>query len=438
MTIAIIGLGYVGLTLALALADKGIKVLGVEINPDAYTKLSKGIPTRNELGIDKYLKRNLGKNFNVFLNLDNLPEKPTVYIICVPTPIKNNLPNTDHLIKATKSIGKSMSGDELIIVRSTSPVGTTRKTIIPILEIELKNRNITSPINIVFAPERTAEGVALKELNKLPQIIGGINEDSSLKAKKLFRKLTPTVIQVSSLESAEMIKLIDNSFRDVRFAYANEIMLLCEKIGVDAHECITNSNTDYSRNNIPLPSPGVGGPCLSKDSYLLAGSQDTLKFLPNHQSLILAGRLVNESIPSIIAKKIKDQIKTHLLKDKVKIFVMGFAFKGEPETDDIRNSSTVDLVKDLLNVHEVYGHDPIVSQNVLESLNVIPTTIEDGFNNADCVIITNNHKFYRKLDIMSLLKKSSNPCLFVDCWRLFNKKIFQDNKSIIYSGIGVD
>ena len=437
MTIAIIGLGYVGLTLALALADKGIKVLGVEINPDAYTKLSKGIPTRNELGIDKYLKRNLGKNFNVFLNLDNLPEKPTVYIICVPTPIKNNLPNTDYLIKATKSIGKSMSGDELIIVRSTTPVGTTRKTIIPVLEIELKNRNITNPINIVFAPERTAEGIALKELNKLPQIIGGINEDSSLKAIKLFRKLTPTIIQVSSLESAEMIKLIDSSFRDVRFAYANEIMLLCEKIGVDAHECITNSNTDYSRNNIPLPSPGVGGPCLSKDSYLLAGSPDTLKFLPNQQSLILAGRLVNESIPSIIAKKIKDQIKTHLLKDKVKIFVMGFAFKGEPETDDIRNSSTVDLVKDLLNMYEVFGHDPVVSNEVLESLSVIPSNLEDGFKDADCVIIMNNHKNYRNLDILTLLERSSKPCIFVDCWRLYDKKIFEKNKSVIYSGIGI-
>ena len=438
MTVAVIGLGYVGLTLALVLADKGIKISGVEINPDVYTKLSKGIPTRNEFGIDKYLKRNLGKNFNVFLNLDTLSEKPTTYIICVPTPIKNNVPNMDHLIRATQSIGKSMSGDELIIVRSTSPVGTTRKTIIPVLETELKNRGITSHINIVFAPERTAEGVALKELTELPQIIGGINEESSLKAVKLFRKLTSTVIQVSSLESAEMIKLIDNSFRDVRFAYANEIMLLCEKVGVDVHECITNSNTEYSRNNIPLPSPGVGGPCLSKDSYLLAGNPDTLKFLPNNQSLILSGRLVNESIPSILATKIKEQIKTHIPKDKIKIFVMGFAFKGEPETDDIRNSSTVDLVKDLLNVHEVHGHDPIVSQNVLESLNVVPATIEDGFKNADCVIITNNHKFYEKLDITSLLKKSSNPCLFVDCWRLFDKKVFQDNKSIIYSGIGVD
>ena len=437
MTIAIIGLGYVGLTLALALADKGVKVLGIEINPDVYTKLSKGIPTRNESGLDKYLKRNLGKNFNVFLNLDNLPEKPTVYIICVPTPIKNNLPNMDHLIKATKSIGKSMSGDELVIVRSTSPVGTTRKTIIPVLETELKNRNIINPINIVFAPERTAEGIALKELNKLPQIIGGINEDSALKAIKLFRKLTPTIIQVSSIESAEMIKLIDNSFRDVRFAYANEIMLLCEKVGVDVHECITNSNTEYSRNNIPLPSPGVGGPCLSKDSYLLAGSHDTLKFLPNQQSLILAGRLVNESIPSIIAKKIKDQIKTHLLKDKIKIFVMGFAFKGEPETDDIRNSSTVDLVKDLLNVYEVYGHDPVVSNEVLKSLSVIPSNLEDGFKDADCVIIMNNHKNYRKLDILSLLKKSSTPCIFIDCWRLFDKKIFEKNESIIYTGIGI-
>ena len=436
MTVTVIGLGFVGLTLSLALADKGVKVSGVEINPDSYNKLSTGVSTLNELGIDQYLKRNLGKNFHVFSKLEDVQEKPTVYVICVATPIENNLPNMEHLVRATKTIGKFMSGDELIIVRSTCPVGTTKKIVIPVLENELKNRNITNSIKIVYAPERTAEGVAFKELNELPQIIGGINEDCSIKAMELFRKLTHTIIQVSSLESAEMIKLIDNSFRDVRFAYANEIMLLCEQIGVDAYECITNSNTHYPRNSIPLPSPGVGGPCLSKDPYLLAGNPDILKFLPNQQSLILTGRQINEIIPSIIATKIKEHIKTKISKSKAKIFVLGFAFKGEPETNDIRNSSTLDLIKNL-SEHEVYGHDPVVSKNVLQSLNVIPTTIENGFNDADCVIIMNNNKFYKNLDILPLLKKSSTPCLFVDCWRLFNKQIFENDNSIIYSGIGI-
>jgi UDP-N-acetyl-D-mannosaminuronate dehydrogenase len=116
---------------------------------------------------------------------------------------------------------------------------------------------------------------------------------------------------------------------------------------------------------------------------------------------------------------------------------MGFAFKGEPETIDTRNSSTLDLVKNLIKEHRIFGHDPIVPNEILSSLNVTPTNLEEGFQDADCVIIMNNHKNYRNLDILTLLERSSKPCIFVDCWRLFDKKIFEKNKSVIYSGIGI-
>ena len=141
----------------------------------------------------------------------------------------------------------------------------------------------------------------------MPQIISGNNPSAIIKAMDVFRKLTPTIIEVSSIKTAEMIKLIDNSFRDVRFAYANEVSLLCENLGVDVHECITKANVGYPRNNIPLPSPGVGGPCLSKDPYLLATNEQVLN-LPGKNSLILTGRKLNESIPSFLVKKIKEKI----------------------------------------------------------------------------------------------------------------------------------
>lgn len=436
MTVAVIGLGFVGLTLGLALADKGVKVYGVEIKKDSFDKLSKGISTLGEKGIEQYLIRNLGKNFHVFTKLDDFIESPNTYVICVATPIINSQPNLDYLLRATKSIGKSMKGDELIIVRSTCPVGTTRKAVLSTIENELIGRGIKKSIKIVYAPERTAEGAALKELNELPQIIGGINEDSVIEAMELFRKLTPTIVQVSSLEVAEMIKLIDNSFRDVRFAYANEIMLLCEKVGIDAHECITKSNIHYSRNNIPVPSPGVGGPCLSKDPYFLADT-DSLKILPTQNSLILLGRHLNESIPSILADKIRKQMEINISKQNPKIFVMGFAFKGEPETNDIRNSTTIDLVQNLMKDFEIYGHDPVVLKDTLKELGVKPVEIKEGFENSDCIIIMNNHRLYKNLDIFSLLQYSSRPCIFVDCWRLFDKNIFHNDPKIIYSGLGV-
>tara|TARA_B100000029_G_C17598498_1_gene964985 strand:+ start:2013 stop:3317 length:1305 start_codon:yes stop_codon:yes gene_type:complete len=433
MYVAVIGLGFVGLTLSLALAEKGVRVAGIEIKEESCKKLSQGIPTFNESGIDRYLERNLGKNFEVFSKLEDLVDKPEYYVLCVATPIKNGSLNMEHLIRATRSIGKVMTGDEVVIVRSTCPVGTTRQNVLPTLEKELSDRNIEKNVKISFAPERTAEGVALKELNELPQIIGGVNGECSFLTSKLFRNLTPTIIQVSSLETAEMIKLIDNSFRDVRFAYANEIMLLCEKMGVDTHECIKNSNIHYGRNSIPLPSPGVGGPCLSKDPYLLIGQEDILELHPEQKSLIMAGRKINEAIPIIIAEKIKKIIT----KKDSKIFVMGFAFKGEPETDDMRNSSTLDLVNSLVSEHDVYGHDPVVSSEAIRELNVTPVNIEEGFKDANCVIIMNNHMSYRKLDILKLLKSSSKPCIFIDTWRLFDRKIFEKNESVIYSGIGI-
>jgi len=439
MVVAVIGLGFVGLTLSLALADKGVKVYGVETNPNTLKILSQGMPTFNEKGIEQYLQRNIGKNFQVFAKLDEFPSQPDTYVICVATPIFQGNPNMSQLKAATESVGKYFSGDELVIVRSTSPVGTTREFILPILDEEIQKRNIKKSIKIVFAPERTAEGVALKELNELPQIVGGLDQECVIKAIDLFRKITPTVIEVSSLETAEMIKLIDNSFRDVRFAYANEISVLAEKLGVDANECITKANIHYQRNNIPLPSPGVGGPCLSKDSYLLAGNKKILESIPNYQSIVLTGRNVNETMPIILVEKIKKNIsKIKKSSDTIKIFVMGFAFKGEPETSDIRDSPTLIVVKNLINDYKVFGHDNLVSKEDIEITKVIPVNIEEGFKNADCVVIMNNHKNYKNLDIQKLFKSSSKPCIFVDCWRLFDKSMFENNPDIQYTGVGIE
>jgi len=436
MNVAIIGLGFVGLTLALSLADRGVKVFGVEKDQKSFSTLSKGIPTLKEKGIQQILERNIGKNFQVFQSLEEINSKISSFIICVATPIKNGNLSTNQLKKASEDVGKNITNNELVIIRSTIPIGTTRKVIIPIIEKELKKNGIKESLNIVFAPERTAEGIALKELNELPQIVGGINEVSTIKAMDLFRNLTSTVIQVSSIETAEMIKLIDNSFRDVRFAYSNEIALLCEQIGIDAHECITKSNIHYSRNNVALPSPGVGGPCLSKDPYLLMSNNEIKEFVKNNQSVILTGRTFNENIPKHLAKKIIKKIKKKN-DETIKIFVMGFAFKGEPETSDVRQSPTLHVIKELKSDFQIFGHDPVVPKEIIENTGAISCSLEEGFKNANCVIIMNNHKFYRNLDIIELLKNSSKPCIFIDCWRLYDKNMFLDSPNIEYSGVGI-
>ena len=153
MNIAIIGLGFVGLTLSLSLADRGFKIYGVEINRDTLDKINNKVPTINEYGIKEILERTLGKTFFPVMELEELSEHPDTFIICVETPVVDGIPNTTYITNAVKTVTKYMNGDELIILRSTCPVGVTEKYVIPIIEDELKQRNINTALNVVYAPE---------------------------------------------------------------------------------------------------------------------------------------------------------------------------------------------------------------------------------------------------------------------------------------------
>ncbi|KFM22213.1 UDP-N-acetyl-D-mannosamine dehydrogenase protein [Marine Group I thaumarchaeote SCGC AAA799-B03] len=432
--IVVIGLGFVGLTLSLALAEKGVTIHGIEANKQTFEQLSTGSSPINEKEIDHYLHRTINKNFFVHQDLENVQKSDKdIYIICVGTPLdQTGNPNLSYIENAVRSVGKKIQEDDLVILRSTVPVGTTLGFVSQILKEEMKKRNINSTLNIAFAPERTAEGKALKELTELPQIIGGINKQSVLRTTELFHNLTPIIITVSTIETAEMIKLIDNSYRDVQFAYSNEVALICEKLNLDANECISKANIHYKRNNVPLPSPGVGGPCLSKDPYILMKSVGDLHY-PN--SIISFSRNLNEIIPSMLAHRI-NSILTKLDITNPKIFIMGFAFKGNPETNDVRNSPTLSLVSELKD-SQIFGHDYLVNPNEIEKSGAKPSSIEEGFKNADCVIIVNNHIKYGDLDVVSLLESSNKPCLFVDCWRLYDKKIFEGIDGITYTGVGI-
>jgi len=275
----------------------------------------------------------------------------------------------------------------------------------------------------------------LSELYENPQIIGGISKNSVQQASKLFEKMSKIILPVSSLEAAELIKLIDNTFRDLSFAFSNELALICEMLKLDARECILKSNYKYSRNRIPVPSPGVGGPCLSKDPYILAYVSNKLGY---KSDLILHGRWINEFIPTHIALKIIRKFE-NLKKNskKGKIFVIGFAFKGNPETDDARKSSTIILVEELKKKFpNIFGFDPVLPKEEIEKFGVTYSTIRKGFENADCIIFMNNHESYLSLEIANLLEKTKKPCIFVDCWSMFKK--ISRRKDIVYTGVGIE
>jgi UDP-N-acetyl-D-mannosaminuronic acid dehydrogenase len=427
-SVCIVGTGYVGLTLGAVLADNNFDVHCVEINESVVKSLNSGEPHFHENGLKALMRKNLGKS--LFFST-KFPEKSCdIYVICVSTPVdKNGKPILDYIVSASEAVAKNMAYYSLVVMRSTIPVGTSRNIVKPILDKSGKNYLLS------FCPERTVEGNAIKELMELPQIIGGLNEASVRESVNFFKKIAPTTIEVSSLEAAEMIKLLNNSYRDMVFAYANEVALLCEKISIDANEVIKAANLGYSRSNIPVPG-FVGGACLEKDPYILSNVAESVGFNPK---LVMAARSINEFLPIHVAKRINNMLNSIGKNKSAKIFVLGFGFKGKPETDDVRGSPTITLVSALKNFgySNIFGFDPVVKPEVIKSLKAFPVNVEEGFNGADCIIFANNHNFFNSLDIEFLIGKMNKPAVFFDCWQIFPPKIII-RSNIVYGGIGFE
>ena len=246
-----------------------------------------------------------------------------------------------NLRKSILDICPHLKSQDLIILRSTVPVGCTRDLVVKLIEQKTKLK-FGKDLFISFCPERTVEGQAIDELKRLPQIVGNYCKKSSELTKKIFSEYNSTVIEVENLEAAELAKLIDNSYRDTIFAYSNQLSKLSEKLNLNLVDIIEKVNLGYQRNNIPKPSPGVGGPCLSKDSYILSSNFNELKI--GSEKLILLSRKVNESMIYNLFSRIKRKLKLLKKNKDCKIFITGFAFKGSPETSDMRSSTTLDLL----------------------------------------------------------------------------------------------
>ena len=428
-------MGFVGLTLALVLADNNFEVIGFDNNERLITDLNKKT-IMHEKGIERYIETNIGNTLLPVSSLDNV--KADIHIISVGTPIDKNtlIPNIEHLKVASESIAKILKPMDLVILRSTVPVGSSRDIVLPILE---RGSGLigSKDFFLAFCPERTIEGKALEELKSLPQIVGGLCKASTELASRLFNENTHTIVDVESLESAEMAKLMDNTFRDTIFAYSNQMALLAEKLDINLPDLIDRVNLGYDRNTIPKPSPGVGGPCLSKDPHIL---NSVYKKFNLSADLSLAARKINlDSIENIFSRseKLFSSISKNIKNSK--IFIMGFAFKGNPETNDLRDSTTIDFLNLLSskNIKDIYGFDPVISNRELRSLNIKTCSIEEGFKGADAVFIMNNHKSFSMLPIFDLINTMNQPAILFDSWYVFKEDDISSKTNIIYSGVGI-
>lgn len=434
--VTIIGLGYVGLTLGLVMADQGFSIYGVDKDHKLINQLKNKLAPFHERGIEHFIIKHIDNNLKV--GSDEGLINSDIYIITVGTPINKltKKPEVKNILEAAKTIAKSLKKNDLVVLRSTVPIGCTRNTVIPKLE-EISNLKAGNDFSVAFCPERTAEGRALEELKSLPQIVGGLDKKSRELGLRLFGENTHTVIDIGSLEAAEMCKLMDNSYRDTRFAFANQMAELSEKYGLNINHLIQKVNLSYERNTIPFPSPGVGGACLSKDPYILINNfEENSLDCP----LTIASRKINEKAPNNIFNKTTKFMES-VGKDitKAKIFVIGFAFKGEPETSDLRDSTTIWFI-DKLKKHKVnnlWGYDPIVKEKDILNLGVKPCSLEEGFQDADAVFFMNNHKSYSSINLSLLLDVMNEFSYFFDGWNIFNANDVISFPGVTYSGIGL-
>jgi len=403
-TLGVIGIGRVGLPLALVFANSGVKVIGMDVNKEYVKKIKKGKPPFYEENIEKFFPN---KKFSPTTNIQNGVKKSDILIITVGTPLTEQMrPDYSQLGLALEQIAKSSLKGKLIIMRSTASPGTLEIFIKPFLE-KKTGLKAGKDFGLVVCPERIVEGKAFKEVKNLPEIIGTNDSLSGEIAAKLFKKINPKKkILITTPKAAELAKLFTNVYRYINFALANEFGLLAEKYGEDAHEIIKILNEDYPRGGVPKPGL-TGGPCLSKDGYYLISDLSFPDFI------LMAWRL-NESIPNYIVNRLKKCLEKRGKKIyECKIAVLGLAFKAG--IDDTRYSPSVKLVEILKNENaEVAVHDPYIKET---------QSLEDTVRGADAIILATNHPEFKEIHkTINKIGTYKPGCIIFDCWGFLDRE----------------
>jgi UDP-N-acetyl-D-mannosaminuronic acid dehydrogenase len=388
-TLCMVGLGYIGLPTAAVFADNGIKVKGVDINQHAVDIINQGKIHIEEPGLEELVKKVVDADM---LEAFTIPQKADAFIVAVPTPFKgeNYEPNLDYIESATRSLAKVLEKGNLVVLESTSPVGATEKMAAWLAE---ERPDLTFPqthgedsdIRIAHCPERILPGQMIRELVENDRIIGGMTPKCADVAAGLYKTFVKGECSITTARTAEMCKLTENSFRDVNIAFANELSLLCDKMGINVWELIEMANK-HPRVNILQPGCGVGGHCIAVDPWFIVHD------FPEDARMIKTARLVNDGKPHYVIEKVKEAVKD--IKNP-KIACLGLAFK--PDIDDLRESPALEITKMLSDVegYEVLAVEPNVKElpKVLKNRkNVKLSNLDEAQKEADILVVLVKHK----------------------------------------------
>ncbi len=398
--VSIIGLGYIGLPTAAVLANKGFKVIGVDINQHVVDTINQGKTHIIEPGLQTLVREAVrtGK-----LHATSRVEPADVFLIAVPTPFKgDHEPDLSYIKSAARAIAPVLEKGNLVILESTSPVGSTDQVAQWLAEVR---PDLTFPhqdgeaadINLAYCPERVLPSETIHELMENDRVIGGMTPHCAERAASFYKTFIKGDCINTNARTAEMCKLTENSFRDVNIAFANELSLICDELDINVWELIRLAN-HHPRVNILQPGPGVGGHCIAIDPWFIVGKS------PNNARLIRTAREVNDHKPKYVIEKVKAAISKQ---KNPNIACLGLTFKAD--IDDLRESPSVEIVRHLrdLNLGTLYVAEPHVQKlpAELQGVNVVFANAEEAVAAADIILLLVNHEIFRSIGIGALKNK---------------------------------
>ena len=398
-SLAIVGLGYVGMPIAHAFAKKGINVIGFDLNKKKIELYKAGIDPTNEVG-DSEIKKTKIK----FTDNENELKKAKFIIVAVPTPVNmDHTPDLEPVISASKIVGRNLMAGAVVVYESTVYPGCTEDICIPILE-QYSGLRCGKAFKVGYSPERINPGDKIHRLENIQKIVSGIDCETLETVKDVYNLVIEVgTYPVSTIRTAEAIKVVENSQRDINIAFMNELAMVFDRMGIDTGEVVEGMNTKWNALGF---RPGlVGGHCIGVDPYYFTYEAEKLGY---HSQIILNGRIVNDSMGSFIANKaIKKMIEAGQAPKKSKVVIMGLTFKEN--CPDIRNSKVYDIIKHL----NTYGIEPIIvdpwasEKDAMHEYGVVLSGIEDVFD-VDCIIIAVAHDKFRELKLNDIKKLYRN------------------------------
>jgi UDP-N-acetyl-D-mannosaminuronic acid dehydrogenase len=389
--ICVIGLGYIGLPTSAMFANHGHEVVGVDINEKVVSALNHGEIIIEEPGLQGFVRSAVEKGN---LRAKTEPETADVYIIAVPTPItKDHNADLTYVEAAAKAVLPYLTKGNIVIVESTIPPRTITDVVNPILKHT--GLALGTELYVAHCPERVLPGQILLELVHNNRIVGGINHISAEKAAEIYQSFVKGEIYKTDATSAEMAKLMENTFRDVNIALANELAKISERLGVNALEVIKMANK-HPRVNIHQPGPGVGGHCIAVDPYFI------VEKAPEEAMLITLARKINASMPSFVI----DQIQKICIQKPRKVAVLGITYKGN--IDDVRESPALEILELLRQEGIIISiYDPHVNHFHQPMAN----SLEEALRDADCAVILADHNEFKHVEFDNLAEFMSTPIL---------------------------